>query len=167
MDDKDADDTNGLKTFQRIAPEEGDNNESIQQAVDLLSSIEEFDERTPRIDVALQRLVARSFALSSTFQVVGATSPNTDCNAGGAGVDEVPDDYDATNIDQAEARQFRDNLEGIEVDAKIVGFEGSFNLVGRATAILDDLNGYGLSNTASVRLLFENSYNTPAQQVCN
>jgi hypothetical protein len=167
LDDKDSGDTNGLKTFARIAPESGANNDDIRQAVSLLKSIETFDANTPRVDVALQRLVARSFALSTAFQVVGAVSANTVCNAGGPGVDDVPDDYDNTNIDSIEASDFRANLEGIQVDAAIVGFEGSFNLVNRANAILDDLDGYGISTTLAVRTLFDDSYNTPAQQVCN
>ncbi|MCC7460153.1 MAG: hypothetical protein IT286_02510 [Proteobacteria bacterium] len=167
LDDKDEDDSNGLRTFGRIAPDDDSENASIKLAVNLLISIDEFSEITPRIDVALQRLVARSFSLSTTFKTVEANSPNLECNAGGAGVDEVPDDFASSNILQAEAANFRENLEGIEADAKIVGFEGSFNLVGRANAILDDLDNTGLNNTQAVRLIFESAYNSPDQQVCN
>lgn len=167
LDNKDADDSNGLKTFARIAPEDASSNDDINLALSTLISIRNFSERVPEKDVALQRLVARSFDISATFQIAGVSSENVECNAGGAGVDEVPDDYDSTNIDSDEARSLRDNLEGIQVDARIVGFENDFNLVQRADAILDDIENYGVGTTAAVRLVFEEAYNTPAQQVCN
>ena len=167
LDDKDADDQNGLKTFGRIAPTDSTSNEDINRAVETLVSIEDFSERVPEKDVALQRLVARAFNISATFQIAGISSPNVDCNAGGAGVDEIPDDYDATNINSIEAARFRENLEGIQADAIIVGFEADFNLIARANNILEDLDGYGVSTTTGVRALFDDAYNTPAQQVCN
>lgn len=167
LDDKTADDSNGLKTFSRIAPENGNSNNEIAEAVDVLVSIEKFNERVPEKDVALQRLVSRAFAISSAFQVIGANSENTECNAGGAGVDDVPDEYDVSVLTATQAADFRANLEGIQTDAQIVGFDSNFNLITRVNDILSDLEANGGSNLNAVRDLFDGAYNTPAQQVCN
>lgn len=170
LDDKESGDTNGLQTFARIAPEDSGSNDDINRAVEILVSIDEFSENVPEVDVALQRLVARSFDISVTFQIAGANSPNVNqCYTGGTGQDEIPDDYDSSNIDRLEAQSFRDNLEAIEVDAKLVGFGDDFNLISRANNILADIDANtSLSNTASVRLVFDNSYiNKPGQQDCN
>lgn len=169
LDDKTADDSNGLKTFSRIAPENGSSNDEIAEAVDVLVSIESFNERVPEKDVALQRLVARAFAISSVFQVIGANSPNENqCYVGGTGVDEIPDDYDSTLLVTAQAADFRANLEGIQTDAQTVGFDTDFNLITRVNDILDDLDAAGGSTLSSVVTIFDNAYiNQPGQQVCN
>jgi len=167
LDDKEADDPNGLKTFARISPDDATQDDDILEAVDVLQSIDAFDSKTPEKDVALQRMVGRAFFLSTILREAGASSPNEDCNAGGAGVDNVPDDFDSTNINATEATAFRENLEGIQSDANIVGFGDDFNLITRATDILNDIEDQGGSTLFAVRAVFENTFNSPDQQVCN
>lgn len=167
LDDKSADDDSGLKTFNRISPDNNDLDDELQRAIDLLVSVKKFNDKTPEKDVALQRLIARVFAVSAVFKTVEANSPNTQCNGGGPGVDDVPDDYDSSVLTSAQASNFRKNLEGIKADATIVGFADDFNLVTRINDILASLDAIGGSTLNSVKTAFDNAYNSAPQQVCN
>lgn len=167
LDEKDDSDENGLQTLGRIAPTSDEQNQEIDEAVELLESITTFSDQTPEVDVALQRMIARTFAISTIFNTIGITSENEDCNAGGAGVDEVPDDFDPDNITLAEAEQFVDNLEGIEEDSRIAGLDLDFNLFTTAQEVLDDIEGTGFDARDAVIEIFNESYNTAEQQICD
>lgn len=163
LDDSESTDTNGLKTFGRIAPEDSANNDDIAQAVSLLSDITTYSSVLPEKDVALQRLVARSFAISSLFQKVGANSDNLKCNSNlsDPNKDGIPDDYDTSNMTASDATLFIDNVGQLGVDAETVGFNKKFNLIKRSKAIQDDLNAFGsVSKLVAVKLLFDGAYAT-------
>ena len=168
LDEKPASDPTGLTTFNRIAPTNSSLNNDINRAVDVLVSIKSFDDKTPEKDVALQRLVARAFAISTLYQIIGANTPNVSCNSGTSGqVDEVPDGYDPGNVTPELAVTFENNLIGIEQDARISGLEADFKISTQATAILDSLEAVGLSTQDSVITIFNEAYDTTAQQVCS
>lgn len=161
LDDKAAGDQTGLKTFGRIAPEDSSNNDNIKTAVDYLVSIKTFTNDLPEADVALQRLVARAFDVSALMQEIGVNSPNVACNSDSNDPDPdgIPDDYDSSNIGYPESQRFLKDLEGIETDAKIAGFDNDFNLITRARDILDEVQqNAGVTDTESVRILFDETY---------
>lgn len=167
MDDREDNDDSGLKTFGRIAPEEVSANDNINRAVDVLVDIQDYSSRVPEKDVALQRLVARAFAISTTFKIIEANSSNEECNAGGPGVDEVPDDFDTGLLTAAQAQDFQDALIGIKADAITVGFNADFNLLTSVQNILEDVENAGGSILNAIRNIFEEAYNSPDQQVCS
>lgn len=167
VDEKSDDDDTGLQTFDRIAPEDNSLNDEINAAVEILTSIDTYDERTPLKDVALQRLVARAFAISTIYQIIGANSENSECNAGGAGVDEIPDEFDPTNLTAEQSEQFVANLEGIIVDSEESGLDLDFRLLTRSLDILAEIDAQGMSTRDSVIAVFNDSYASVEQQVCN
>lgn len=168
LDNPDSTDSIGLRTFDRIAPADNSLNDDINLAVTLLTSISKYDDVTPLRDVALQRLVARVFAISTIYQTIGANSENLNkCYTGGTGSDGVPDDYDANLITADDADLYIANLAGIQQDAIDAGLNADFELLTRATEILNTLNGLGLSNRAALIKTFNESYASTAQQVCN
>jgi hypothetical protein len=149
LDDSEEGDNSGFKTFGRIAPVNDNQNEDIQTALTVLSSIDSFNKAVPQKDVALQRLIARTFALSTVYERTNANSCN---NAAIAGT------YSSTPINTTVAEEFVENLRGIQADADEAGLDLDFRVLVRANRILDDIDEVGGTEQDAVRALFDDAF---------
>lgn len=147
---KDDDDRLGVGTFARVAPAELNEVNNLDDGIALLQGLNlsriSRNNTFSAEDVYAILAISRMFELSSVITIAQAnTGDESDC--------------DADEINEAQAQDFRDNLEQIDDDLQNAGFPSDFRLFTRTQAIFDTLANAGFTdNTIAVRTIVADAF---------